>query len=368
MLWPSRLSLQVAAALLAAATWAGFAAAQVEADTAPSAGPTEGSLFGAHPVQQGHTTLPGGHFNYALIAGGHISDGVVVENFTDHSIDFSIYGADLRSASGGGLAPAQPNDIMHEAGAWIVISKPRVTIPAHGQLTDNFTLTVPTTASPGEHLGAVVTSANVGTTPQGSVIEARTALIVVVTVPGSDHPSATLSPLRGSTAVPGQFSFAITLSNTGNLLLTYTGSVAVYDGHGRRVARLPLAPADAYVVPTGHVPLAAIWADTIAQSGTYRAQAVLTILANGKPVGTLTSQSLALSLASGIPILSVSAIALGCGLILLLLTWFIDRRMRTRRSLVAVRRTAESSSGRCATVATRGLLGIRHLPWLSSHG
>jgi hypothetical protein len=204
---------------------------------------------------------------------------------------------------------------MHEAGAWIVISKPRVTIPAHGQLTDNFTLTVPTTASPGEHLGAVVTSANVGTTPQGSVIEARTALIVVVTVPGSDHPSATLSPLRGSTAVPGQFSFAITLSNTGNLLLAYIGSVAVYDGHGRRVARLPLAPADAYVVPAGHVSLAAIWADTIAQSGTYRAQAVLTILANGKPVGALTSQSLALSLASRIPIPSIIAIALGCGLI-----------------------------------------------------
>jgi len=282
-------------------------------------------------VQQGRTTLPGGHFNFALVAGGHISDAVVIENFTDHAIGFHVYGADLRSTSGGPLAPAQPADVMREVGAWIVMSNPQVSVAAHGQFTDAFTLTLPETASPGQHLGAVVTSANLGTTPQGSVIEARIALIVVVSDPGSVRVSARLSPLRGSTTVPTQVGFTITLSNTGNVLLTYAGSVAVYNDRAHEIARLPLAPGDAYVVPAGHVPLAVNWIETVPQSGTYRAQVTLTILANGKPVGTLTSQSLSLPLETGAPAPIIATIALGFGLIILLMIAAVTRRMRNRR-------------------------------------
>lgn len=280
-------------------------------------------------MQQGRTTLPGGHFNFALVGGGRISDAVVVENFTDHSMGFRIYGADLRSGSGGALAPAQPGDTMREAGAWIVVSNPHVTIPAHGQVTDAFTLTLPAKVSPGQHLGAVVTSANLGTTPQGSVIEARTALIVVVTVPGDAHASASLGRLRGSTTDPKQVGFTITLSNTGNVLLTYRGSVAVYDDRGHEIARLSLSPTDAYVVPAGHVPLAANWIETIPQLGMDRAQVTLTILANGSPVQTLRSQSLSLPLTPGIPAPIIVVIALGSGLVVLVMIVFIARRVRS---------------------------------------
>ena len=34
--------------------------------------PNPGQLFGVHPVQQGRTTLPGGHFNFALLPGEHL--------------------------------------------------------------------------------------------------------------------------------------------------------------------------------------------------------------------------------------------------------------------------------------------------------
>ena len=70
------------------------------------------------------------------------------------------------------------------------------TIAAHGQFTDHFTLTVPTRVSSGQHLGAVVAAADVGVTAQGDPIEARAALIAVVTVPGAAHPSARLTATR----------------------------------------------------------------------------------------------------------------------------------------------------------------------------
>jgi hypothetical protein len=57
----------------------GLAISPVAANAAAS-----NQVFGAHPVHQGQTTLPGGHFNFALAPGESVSDAVVVENFSDH--------------------------------------------------------------------------------------------------------------------------------------------------------------------------------------------------------------------------------------------------------------------------------------------
>lgn len=327
---PSTRSSLFYAALFTAVMVLGTAATPVAAAAAPTPDSNQAQLFGVHPLHQGQTTLPGGHFNFALVPGESISDGVVVENFSDHSLEFHIYGADLLSVSGGGLAPAQASDTMHEGGAWIAVSTPQVTIPAHSQFTDVFSLTVPSAASPGEHRGAVVAAAIVGKSPQGSTIEARTALITMITVPGAEKPSARLGALSRSTVGPQHVGFDIALSNTGNLLLTYAGSVGIYDSDGKKVASLPLTPLDAYVVPTGKISLAALWKESIPQSGSYSARATLTVLAKGKPVATLTSQSLELSFFSWPPILLGVGVALGL-LICLASSWMIVRRVHRQR-------------------------------------
>lgn len=295
---------------------------------ASSPSPDPAPLFGVHPVQQGRTTLPGGHYNFALVPGQSIADGIVVENFSQHAITVHVYGADLLTATGGGLAPAQPTATMREVGAWITVSAPMVTVPAHGQVTDNFTVALPTAVSSGQHLGAVVAAATVGLTAQGNPIEARVALITVVTVPGTVAASASLSPLLGSAATSGQIGFDITLSNTGNVLLTYTGSLSIDDGAGRRVATLPLSPTNGYVVPNGRVPLATSWKESISQAAMYRAQATVVILANGVPVRTLTSQPLALRFSSGTPLFLVAGVGLALVVMMLLATRAVRRRGR----------------------------------------
>lgn len=306
--------------------------------TSPQANP--GQVFGVHPVQQGSTTLPGGHFNFALAPGDSIVDAIVVENFSDRTLTFHVYGADLLKAAGGGLAPAQPTATMHEAGAWITVSAPRVTVPAHSQLTDNFTLRVPAGISIGQHLGAIVVAADVGITPQGNPIEARTALITVVTVPGVARPSAQLDSLTGSAAASGQTGFSISLTNTGNVLLTYAGLVTIDDGSGHRVATLALTPTNAYVVPGGRVPLVAAWTDTSHPSEQYRAHATVVILADGIPVATLVSQTLGLQFSSLLPILIGGGFAMAVVLLLLLAMRMVDRRRRrwaTTRSVLSSR-------------------------------
>jgi hypothetical protein len=301
---------------------------QAAARAAASPSPDPGRLFGVHPVQQGRTTLPGGHFNFALVPGQSITDGIVVENFSQHTISLHVYGADLLTATGGGLAPAQPTATMREVGAWITVSTPIVTVPAGGQVTDNFTLVLPAAVSSGQHLGAVVAAATVGLTAEGNPIEARVALVTVVTVPGSAQASASLTPLVGSGAASGQIGFGITLSNTGNVLLTYTGSLSIDDAEGRRVATLQLSPTDAYVVPNGHVPLAAAWKEAISQTAMYRAQATVIILANGVPVRTLTSQPLALRFSSGVPVFFLAGVGLALVAMMLLAIRAVRRRGR----------------------------------------
>ncbi|HEY6470818.1 MAG TPA: hypothetical protein VI434_13745 [Candidatus Dormibacteraeota bacterium] len=261
--------------------------------------PTPSALFGVHPVQEGRTTLPGGHFNFALVRGQRISDAIVVENLSATALSFHVYSADLITAIGGGTTPAQPATTKRAVGAWILVSQPTVTIAAHGQVTDTFTITVPITASVGQHVGAVVASADIGITAQGTPIEARAALIAVVTVAGTVRASATLTALLGSGAGSGKYNFGVTLSNTGNVLLTYVGSVTIEDADGRTVDNLRLTPINAYVVPSGDVPLAALWIELGSLGASYHAQASVTILANGVPVRTLTSQVLMVQLTSG---------------------------------------------------------------------
>jgi hypothetical protein len=210
------------------------------------------------------------------------------------------------------------------------VATPMAKVAAHATFTDHFTVTVPAIVSPGQHLGAVVVSADVGATAQDTPIEARAALITVVSVPGAAHPSAVLSALVGSTAVAGQVGFGITLSNDGNLLITYAGSVDVLNADGHEVVRLPLTPADAYVVPNGQAPLAAVWKHTASLSGTYRARATLSILVNGIVVATLHSQSLRMQFSSGPSMAMVVGIGLAL-LLLLALIWSARQAINRRR-------------------------------------
>lgn len=295
-----------------------------------SPAPAPAQLFGVHPVQEGRTTLPGGHFNFALVPGQRISDGIVVENFSNHTLRLHVYGADLLTATGGGLSPAQPTATMRAVGAWITVSMTTVSVGAHSQVTDTFTLTVPASVSSGQHLGAVVVAASVGVTAQGNPIEARVALIAVVTVPGVARPSAVLTPLVGSAATPGQVGFGIAISNTGNVLLTYAGVLVIDDAGGHRLATLPLTPTNTYVVPRGHVPLAATWREPAELAAMYRAQAIVTVFANGQRVRTLTSQSIALRLSSSLPAYVPVALGAALGAMILLAAW-IARRVAGRR-------------------------------------
>ena len=105
-----------------------------------------GQLFGVHPVQEGRTTLPGGHFNFALVAGQRISDGIVVENFSTSRAAFSRVrrGSPHRDRRWAGSCATNRDDAR--GGCLDRRRRRRRHHRRAQQFTDRFTLTVPATS------------------------------------------------------------------------------------------------------------------------------------------------------------------------------------------------------------------------------
>lgn len=209
------------------------------------------------PLLTGQTTLSHNHFAYALAAGGaaSVADAVVVSNYTAKPLTFTVHGADMIAATGGGMAPAAEGATPQQVGAWISVQQPRITVPPHGEVQDAFTVTVPRGQQAGESFGAVV----VAQTAAGAGIQVltRAALTVDVTVVQQAvlQVAATLSSQQQQDGMH----FTADVRNTGNVLLTFDGDVDVRDGSGRVVARVPLDPTGLYVIPGGEARVSGVW-------------------------------------------------------------------------------------------------------------
>lgn len=243
--WRADLGWVVAAALILLRALGSPSPAAAAAPRVPSA-----QGLSVHPALSGETTLPHGHFTYALPPGGRIGDALIVQSSESAPERVQVYGADLLALAGGGVTPAAAGQTMHGVGDWLVVEPPARPVPAGGRLRVPFTLSVPQGAAPGSYDGAVVAQGRVGTTASGIPVGVRLALVVHVTVVAAVAPDLTLGPLAGSRAGKVE-TLALRLRNRGNVSLGVAGAVVVRDGVGVVVGRASLGPTGLYVVPGG---------------------------------------------------------------------------------------------------------------------
>lgn len=217
---------------------------------ARAAGPSPG--FGLRPALSGETTLPDGHFTYALPAGGAVADAFVVQSGESVPLQLSVYGADLLAASGGGFTPAPQGSSARSVGGWLALA-PGPALPPRGEARVPFTLTVPAGTAPGSYDGAVVAA---GTAPaaQAAAVGLRVALIVHVVVVGSAQPALGLGSLTAA-GPPGAEAVALQVRNTGNVNLGLGGSLRLRAPDGAAAGTVPLGPPGLYVVPGGSAEL-----------------------------------------------------------------------------------------------------------------
>lgn len=170
-------------------------------------------------------------FKPVVSAGRRFGDAVVVTNPGSAPVELDVYGVDGVTGVTSGAVYANRSDPLRGAGAWIRPSVTQLTVRPHTERQVTFTVDVPRSAAPGDHLAGIAIE---GASPQRSAgkfsvtVVVRAVVGVLITVRGSAQPQLqlkgiSLAPLPG-TRVP---SAVIALANTGGKLCKPTLEVTL---------------------------------------------------------------------------------------------------------------------------------------------
>jgi hypothetical protein len=288
--------------------------------------PSEKTRFGIKAANDGKSTLEDGHFAYDVPAGTTVEDGMVLINYSDENLVFNVYPADMDTAVGGGLAPAQRNTEMEHVGKWLTLDNPELSTVGVGpdsRRTVPFTLRVPEGTPPGDYPGAMVAALDVGGGDRGLGVQTRAALLVRLTVPGKTNLKVTVGDLRSQTDDGDGIRFDVDVRNRGNVLFTMIGEVEVRKG-GTTVATVPLSPKELYVIPEGEATLSGVWKDP-PSFGRVKAVARIHTFINQRPAETFSSKPVTLT------IVPWQKVAMGSAIIALLAGMVLFGRKRLNR-------------------------------------
>jgi WxL Interacting Protein, peptidoglycan binding domain/LysM domain len=161
-------------------------------------------------------------FIYALKDGRSASDGVTIYNNTNKRQTISVVPVDSVLSSGGSFACAQNSEPKKDVGAWIKLQTSEVTLSANSSKTVPFTVTVPQNADVGEHDGCIAIQADSATKPtskSGVLLSFRSAIRVVVTIPGKIVKKLTLNSIGIDHLKNDDYVISPVAQNEGNVSL-----------------------------------------------------------------------------------------------------------------------------------------------------
>ena len=180
---------------------------------------------------------PRSTFTYTnLTPGVAIHDYVGVTNFSSVPVTFSLRSADAYVNANGDFDLRPADEKAKDIGSWVTFPKDSITLQPNERVNEPFTVTVPATATPGDHSGGVIASTLVtATNPQGLKVnvDRRLAVPLFLRVAGPLNPGLTIesvstryhgtyNPVGG-----GKIDVTYTVHNTGNERLNLSQDISV---------------------------------------------------------------------------------------------------------------------------------------------
>jgi hypothetical protein len=182
------------------------------------------------------------NYRYTVNPGGEVDDAVVVANHGTAPLVLAVYGADGFTTGSGRLDLVTKDAKSTGVGAWVRPSRPSVTIQPGKSVEVPFTLTVPDNATPGDHMGGIITSVT-RADQAGTDVERRLAIRIRLRVGGELQPKLSVEGLHvdySGVANPfakGDATLTYTIHNTGNAILAARQAASLSGPFGRfRVA------------------------------------------------------------------------------------------------------------------------------------
>ncbi|WP_236653619.1 DUF916 domain-containing protein [Streptacidiphilus melanogenes] len=203
--------------------------------TATASAADNGS-WAVFPTPPAGTATPGPgdrqYFYLESAPGRTLSDHVSVVNLTTQPKSFRLYAADAyNTPRDGGFALRTEGQRMTGVGAWAKLNVNSLTVPPRTRADIPFTLTIPATAEPGDHPGAIVAIETdvEATTQKGGVavgIKRAVGARIYLHVTGPAVPALSVDGVsiqRSAPLVPGfgasRGTLHYTLTNHGNVTL-----------------------------------------------------------------------------------------------------------------------------------------------------
>jgi len=171
-------------------------------------------------------------FVWSVTPAGTLTDHVALLNYSNQPLTLSLYAKDAFNAPSGALTLQAKNVQAKDAGSWITLEIPggasTVTVPARSTVIVPIALTVPSTASPGDHTAGIITSLTAAATATNGNqtvnpnLEQRVAVPVEIRVSGPIRPKLEIQSIKasyGQTLNPvggGHASVSYHVVNTGN--------------------------------------------------------------------------------------------------------------------------------------------------------
>jgi hypothetical protein len=223
-----------------------------------------------------------GYFVLTGRPGATIQSSVRVLNVGDQEGAADLYAVDGTTGQTSGAVYRSRQEPRKDVGSWLHLSKTSVTLAPGAAGSIPFTVSVPSDATAGQHLGGIVVqrsiSANktVRSTKNSSFrvkIQELSVVAVQVNLPGAQVVKMAITSLRPS-GIPGRQDLLIGLSNLGNVLLRGRGSLTVTDSSGKRLRHQDF-PLDTFVSRT-HIDFPVYTAGKALPVGSYKGKVVIT--------------------------------------------------------------------------------------------
>ncbi|WP_435210164.1 WxL protein peptidoglycan domain-containing protein [Micromonospora sp. bgisy143] len=182
-------------------------------------------------------------YSYNVNPGGSVEDAMVVANRGSAPLTLAVYAADGFTTDAGQLDLLTRDKKSVAVGAWVKPSAGSVVIQPGKTVQVPFTIAVPGNATPGDHVGGILTALTQTDQAEGINVDRRLGIRITLRVGGELKPNLAIENLHvrydgsANPAGKGDATVSYTIHNTGNAALSGKQSVSVSGPFGVLRAR-----------------------------------------------------------------------------------------------------------------------------------
>ena len=189
------------------------------------------------------------YFSYELARGAVVTDEALVMNGGGVPVTLKLYAADGITAVNGGTAFAREGQEPTGVNRWLSLPVTEIALEPGEEMVVPFKITVPSDASPGQHVaGLVVAAPPIGeASPRGEgegqfavMVVQQAAVAVVIDVPGRHVAGLEITGTCLKEQGDLGATFVVAVRNTGTIFLKGEGSLLITDRNGGELASNPL--------------------------------------------------------------------------------------------------------------------------------